>query len=778
MTKYLLPLIFILLLTFTLIGSSADLYSTYDQRIKFTIDNTKVDSALSWFPVTVFLDSTQGEEVFAELPTGANFDRCAFTKSDGTTQLKGDCEKFTASFSKLGIAQPFHAFTAAPAAQYYNGKTYIVFHGDDLDPYITYYNHSTNLFATPVKVGDNPLSENPHGAPLVHLDNNHYIHVFWGDWRSYVKHSKSTNVEDISAWGAADNATGNDATYKHIIQVGTDFFFIYRKTVAADEMPLVLKKSVDNMASWGAEQTIVDFGVNYAIYPMLDGLDTEVEGDHIHITWKARDMTGGVYGDYLDAYHAYYDISESKMYAQDGTDEGTTISKVEADAKCLIYECVGVEQTGSTRCRIYNSVPYVLIHLTDGTLKFRKWTGSAWSTAVTVLSTVLDCMFEVTDASNMIIWLTNTATDDVEKWTTSNGGTDWAKESTILTDADLSAAGYKFLYFRPVTDGLAKLNIVFTEQPASMDYVTPLQLFAYGSDGFLGRTGLYHISADGWSISNSADTDFYMYYDKDATHNTSNVCKTGGVVAQGVYDGNFILVQHGQDATTSTTLDATSNNNDGTKKAANQPTEITGKAGQAQDFESTNSEYIDLGDLGDLGTTYTVECIANVDSIAAATSKILVSYRTSDQPDSTNMAIQLDVYEDDARFLVRDDAGVIGVATKAASIAASTWYYLAGYRDGGTTSIQVNAGTAATDSDTFGTLHMSKAGLGASYLDETDAWGGFADAKVDEVRISNSVRTAAWIKATYNTLYDTLLTYGNQETEGVTTNVMFMFSDF
>ncbi|GAI26322.1 unnamed protein product, partial [marine sediment metagenome] len=37
-TKYLLSLILILLLTFTLIGNCADLFDTYDQRIELTID--------------------------------------------------------------------------------------------------------------------------------------------------------------------------------------------------------------------------------------------------------------------------------------------------------------------------------------------------------------------------------------------------------------------------------------------------------------------------------------------------------------------------------------------------------------------------------------------------------------------------------------------------------------------------------------------------------------------------------------------------------------------
>ena len=54
----------------------------------------------------------------------------------------------------------------------------------------------------------------------------------------------------------------------------------------------------------------------------------------------------------------------------------------------------------------------------------------------------------------------------------------------------------------------------------------------------------------------------------------------------------------------------------------------------------------------------------------------------------------------------------------------------------------------------------------------------FAKGIIDEVRISLTKRATAWLKATYNSLWDTLLTYGSEETEAVVTNVMFMFSNF
>ena len=46
-----------------------------------------------------------------------------------------------------------------------------------------------------------------------------------------------------------------------------------------------------------------------------------------------------------------------------------------------------------------------------------------------------------------------------------------------------------------------------------------------------------------------------------------------------------------------------------------------------------------------------------------------------------------------------------------------------------------------------------------------DLFNNFAAANIDETRISNTVRSAAWISATYDSLWDTLLTYGSEETE-------------
>ncbi|MCJ7790545.1 MAG: LamG domain-containing protein [Candidatus Atribacteria bacterium] len=100
MKKLLLPLIFILLLVFTLTGY-CDWLAGWDNRIKLTVDETKIDTAdLIWFPVTLFLTATNGHEVFTELTSDSDYMKVAITKADGTTEMYAEPELFDVSESK------------------------------------------------------------------------------------------------------------------------------------------------------------------------------------------------------------------------------------------------------------------------------------------------------------------------------------------------------------------------------------------------------------------------------------------------------------------------------------------------------------------------------------------------------------------------------------------------------------------------------------------------------------------------------------------------------
>ena len=67
-----------------------------------------------------------------------------------------------------------------------------------------------------------------------------------------------------------------------------------------------------------------------------------------------------------------------------------------------------------------------------------------------------------------------------------------------------------------------------------------------------------------------------------------------------VWDSNYTMVQHMKDTTTSSITDSTSNNNDGTKKAANEPLQnTTGKINSAQYFDG-NDDYVNISDSASL----------------------------------------------------------------------------------------------------------------------------------------------------------------------------------
>lgn len=101
MKRVMLPLILILFLTFTLIGN-CDWLSGWDYRIECSIEDyaNDIGGEVVWFPATIFLTSTQGEEIFVELTTDAEYLKTQITESDGTTKLYGECELFDVSEEK------------------------------------------------------------------------------------------------------------------------------------------------------------------------------------------------------------------------------------------------------------------------------------------------------------------------------------------------------------------------------------------------------------------------------------------------------------------------------------------------------------------------------------------------------------------------------------------------------------------------------------------------------------------------------------------------------
>jgi len=304
------------------------------------------------------------------------------------------------------------------------------------------------------------------------------------------------------------------------------------------------------------------------------------------------------------------------------------------------------------------------------------------------------------------------------------------------------------------------LKVAFTKDDGTTQLYTEKELFDDSE-----QKAVYHISRDDWTISSSSDTVFYMYYDNDHADNTNYIGAIDTTAGGNVWDSNFAAVYHMADATTSTVKDSTSNDNDGTKKGANEPVEAVGKVGQGQDLDGIN-DYLTVADSNslDMGSTFTASLWVNYEDGSAPDNyeRMLTKKLVYNAASGWEFSLE-NTY--DSGLTVRGSSGAgycpNGAQDVVPSWAAGGWYYITVVYDGTTATVyrdgvERDTVTIAAASDTSNPLQIGRYGASA-----TDFWVG----KLDEIRLSDTIETGAWIKATYNSLWDTLLTYGNEETK-------------
>lgn len=205
--------------------------------------------------------------------------------------------------------------------------------------------------------------------------------------------------------------------------------------------------------------------------------------------------------------------------------------------------------------------------------------------------------------------------------------------------------------------------------------------------------------------------------------------------------------------------DSTTNNDDGTKVAANKPILTTsGKIGEAQDFVPADSPHILLTTAALTAPDYTVEFWAAPDNIAATGCLFAFGYTSTG-----NSGCALGLYIGaDPWILVGNIDNVKGLKPISTYLANGVWHHWCNvvhayndiifYLDGSAQTLV----SALAFTNNFTNIPIIGSRNNGSYT-------LFFDGKIDEVRISDSLRSAAWVKATYNSGADLLLDWGSEE---------------
>ena len=269
------------------------------------------------------------------------------------------------------------------------------------------------------------------------------------------------------------------------------------------------------------------------------------------------------------------------------------------------------------------------------------------------------------------------------------------------------------------------------------------------------------------TIVSGTDTDIYLYYDKTKEDNTDYVGDIGSAPGKNVWDDNFVGVWHmNQDPSGGSNCikDSTSNTNHGTPGGSMTSGDLVdGKVGKALDFDGSNDE-VDIGANLFSNSTGTVEVIVNVTSFAA----VYRIFATGDVS-TTNDWLKFDTRADSRFRFDINGSTVYNIMDTVSTFSTSTNYYLSWLSDGSSYLCYVNGSfeslsTMAGNND--GKWYSSlDAGTFTNWIGrwERSSSGGSFNGIIDEVRVSNIARSASWIKATYHSNWNTLLTYNSAQ---------------
>jgi hypothetical protein len=256
-------------------------------------------------------------------------------------------------------------------------------------------------------------------------------------------------------------------------------------------------------------------------------------------------------------------------------------------------------------------------------------------------------------------------------------------------------------------------------------------------------------------VDNTYDTIIYIYFDNTHADNSDFVGATNSAVSENVWDTYVKMEMHMDDNPDSShIMDSSTNDNDGTKKGADEPAEASGELVNCQLFDT--DDYIDVADNATLDgfTAFTLTMWVKLDAFTGAFRYLFDSGYWS----TSGIIIYASNNANTLSLFAKNNAGT-GASGVQLVFTPNVWTHVGLIWDG-TTLKSIQNGVILTGNALTGTVDTTtKLTLGATNAHLTSLNG-----YLDEVNLSSVARSAAWIKARYEAERDDLLTFGSEET--------------
>ena len=266
------------------------------------------------------------------------------------------------------------------------------------------------------------------------------------------------------------------------------------------------------------------------------------------------------------------------------------------------------------------------------------------------------------------------------------------------------------------------------------------------------------------SLSSTEDTIIYLYYGNPDCDNQEN--------PTGVWDSNFVMVQHLEE-TDSINYDSTSYGNDGTPEGGVDQYGV-GKIDGADMFDGIDDN-INCGNDSSLSISsmLSVEAWVNFTETGSELWQGIVS-----KNDYFDWAFAVGGTQAPGNAVIYisgisgDDSGdVISTST----INDGLWHHIIATCNGYTTRLYVDGIEEANSTTLNGVIHISESNL---IIGDYEVRPRNFNGSIDEVRVSNVVRNADWIKTGYNNQFDpaTFYSVGVEETVNIEPVADFVYT--
>jgi len=248
-------------------------------------------------------------------------------------------------------------------------------------------------------------------------------------------------------------------------------------------------------------------------------------------------------------------------------------------------------------------------------------------------------------------------------------------------------------------------------------------------------------------LSETSDTVITIHYgNSDIDTATANPA--------GVWSTDYCAVYHLNEnpGATGAFSDSTANNYHGTNLST---TNADGVIGDGQDF-SGSSQYIDLGNNRDFATAASAVTLSGwfqFDTVASSNDLISISVNNGGTPTNSSR-MNLTRSNSELKMLLKEDDGAGDfVTTTTSPLATGVWYHVAGVADFANdfAAFYVNGVSQAIDLmpsfTNTATANTSSASTAIGAEDDGSFW--YANGRIDEVRIANTVRDLCWIQTEF-----------------------------